>query len=555
MSAHAVRVSGPEYLRTGRLHLASDERLVEQVRAGSEQAFEALVDRYQESVLTFCTHMLGSRDEAEDVGQQTFIAAYRDLKRSEAPIAFRPWLYGIARHRGLSALRRRRVRAVGEIPEPAPTSNLAAEVDMREDLRALLVDIGRLPDEQRAALVLAVLEGLSHEEIGEILGCPRAKVKALVFQARSSLAACRTARETPCAEIREQLATLRGAALRRATLRRHLDDCPGCRAFRDAVRAERRGLRAWLPLAPTFIFKREALGGLFGSGGGAGGAALGGSVLGGNALVAAAVVAVAIPAGGIAVAVTAAAVGGDAERTIGPGPAALTAAARDNATASAGPGLRTAPAAGSGANDGTPAATARGFRPTWPTTPGADDRHANPMRTAGGDVASSASEAGRHEATDSPRSGKPSAAPETMDDDAVNQGSPAADPQGASGRPPQPDRRVAPGTPPHADRRAAPGRPRQADGRATPGTPPQADGRVTPDGPTSAHRPTKPAPNQQPEPTAPAKPQSGAEDRPQTAPAAPPAPASRPAATGGNPTGGAAPAGGSAAGSDGGDGT
>ena len=105
----------------------------------------------------------------------------------------------------------------------------------RQDLRDLLADVAALPDEQRAALVLAELGACSHEEIATVLAVPRDKVKALVFQGRSSLIASRTARETPCAEIREQLAILRGGSLRRTTLRRHLRECPGCRAFRSEL--------------------------------------------------------------------------------------------------------------------------------------------------------------------------------------------------------------------------------------------------------------------------------------------------------------------------------
>jgi hypothetical protein len=68
---------------------------------------------------------------------------------------------------------------------------------------------------------------------------PRAKVKALVFQARRSLIASRTARDTPCADIRPQLASLRAGPLRRTTLLRHLRDCAGCRGFRTDVMALR----------------------------------------------------------------------------------------------------------------------------------------------------------------------------------------------------------------------------------------------------------------------------------------------------------------------------
>src|SRR3954468_22340247 len=294
------------------LRLASDERLSAQVHAGSERAFDALFERHHRPVLAFCTHMLGSREEAEDVVQLTFLAAHRDLMRGELPFALRPWLYGIARNRCLSVLRARREHSFEEVPEPA-TEDLATEIAMRDDLRAILADIARLPHDQRAALVLAELGDVSYEEIARILGCPRTKVKALVFQARSSLTAARAARETPCAEIREQLATLRGSALLRATLRRHLHDCPECRAFR----AQLRNQRLLLPMIPTVALKRAVLGALFGPGAGAGDAALTAGALRAGGL-ATALVAVAIPAGGITAAVQAPGDGARAARMIAP---------------------------------------------------------------------------------------------------------------------------------------------------------------------------------------------------------------------------------------------
>jgi RNA polymerase sigma factor (sigma-70 family) len=209
------------------LRSASDQRLVEHVRAGSHRAFETLFNRHHHAVLSFCAHMLGSQAEAEDAAQQTFLVAYRDLVRTAEPVALRPWLYGIARHRCLVALRERRERPIGEVDEPGRGYDLTAEVGIRDDIRAVFADVARLPDEQRAALVLAELGDLSHEEIACVVGCPRGKIKALVFQARASLSAARDARETPCAEIREQLTTLRGPALGRATLRRHLNNARG----------------------------------------------------------------------------------------------------------------------------------------------------------------------------------------------------------------------------------------------------------------------------------------------------------------------------------------
>src|SRR5215212_2139859 len=172
------------------LRLASDDRLVEYVRGGSEPAFEAVFDRHHRGILAFCRHMLGSAEEAEDAVQHTFMAAYRSLLASRRPIQLRPWLYTIARNRCLSVLRARRERPVDDLDE-LQTDNLSAEVQRRQDLRDLLRDVGELPDDQRAALVLAEVGGIRHEEIAQVLGVQREKVKALVFQARSSLIASR----------------------------------------------------------------------------------------------------------------------------------------------------------------------------------------------------------------------------------------------------------------------------------------------------------------------------------------------------------------------------
>jgi RNA polymerase sigma factor (sigma-70 family) len=254
------------------LRVASDERLVGHVRAGSEPAFEVLYDRHHRGILGFCRHMLGSVEEAEDALQHTFMAAYRDLVGSDKPIQLRPWLYTIARNRCYTILRARRERPLGEADE-VPTENLSAEVERRQDLRDLLCDLSQLPEEQRAALVLAELGAVSHDEIGTVLDVPREKVKALVFQARTSLIASRKARDTSCQEIREQLSSLRGGALRRTTLRRHLRECAGCRAFRGAVVTQRRALAVVLPVLPTLGLKQSALVAAFGSGSAGSGAA------------------------------------------------------------------------------------------------------------------------------------------------------------------------------------------------------------------------------------------------------------------------------------------
>jgi RNA polymerase sigma factor (sigma-70 family) len=281
------------------LRLLSDDRLVALIREGNTNAFEALYDRHHRAILSFCRHMLGGADEAEDAVQHTFLAAYNDLVSSRKQIQMRAWLFTIARNRCLTILRARPARIALEFEEKA-TDGLAAQVQRREDLRDLVVDINHLPDDQRAALVLAEIGALSHDEIGSVIGVPKGKVKALVFQARESLLASRAAREADCDEIRAQLATMHGGALRRTTLRRHLRECQGCRDYRDEIGRQRQRIAAILPVVPT-IALREAILGVTASGGAAGAGLAGGGAFGagsvlkglaGKALVAAVLAAV-----------------------------------------------------------------------------------------------------------------------------------------------------------------------------------------------------------------------------------------------------------------------
>ncbi len=241
------------------LALAGDDRLVEQIRRGNEIAFEVAFERHGAGILGFCRHMVGSREEAEDVVQHTFAAAFRDLQRDgERSIALKAWLYTIARNRCVSVLRARR-EDTAELHE-LPTDGLSEQVERRADLRELLSDVRQLPDEQRAALLLSEAAGLSHAEVAQVLDCEVGSVKGLVFRARSSLIERRAARETPCGEIREQLATLRGGALRRNELRHHLRACPGCSAYREELRHQRKMLAVALPVTPTLGLKGSVLG-------------------------------------------------------------------------------------------------------------------------------------------------------------------------------------------------------------------------------------------------------------------------------------------------------
>jgi RNA polymerase sigma factor (sigma-70 family) len=255
---HALRIPRPRRL----LGALSDERLVDHVCRGETAAFDVLYERYSAGILGFCRHMLGNVSDAEDAVQHTFIAAHTDIQRHDGrDLHVKAWLYTIARNRCLSMLRSRREQPSGDVGELVSDSFLQ-DIQEREDVRAVLADVNKLPDDQREALVLSEVGDLSHTEISEILGCEVSKVKSLVFQARTALIDRRIARDTPCEEIREQLATLRGGALRRSHLRHHLEACPGCTEYREQIRRQRAMLAVALPVVPSAALKAKVFSGI-----------------------------------------------------------------------------------------------------------------------------------------------------------------------------------------------------------------------------------------------------------------------------------------------------
>jgi RNA polymerase sigma factor (sigma-70 family) len=230
-----------------------DATLVRRLQSGDERAFETIFKRYRAPLLSYCRHTLSSQDEAEDALQQAFIKAHQALLGGTAPRELRPWLYAIARNCCLTAISARRGRVgIESLQDPTPAlAGLSEVVRQREDLRELVAGIGRLPEDQRSALLLAELDDLPHQAIATIVGCEVSKVKALIYQARSALIADRDAQNTSCQDIREQLAVAHGGELRRGPLRRHLKLCVGCRDFQLAVGAQRQSLGVVLPVAPS----------------------------------------------------------------------------------------------------------------------------------------------------------------------------------------------------------------------------------------------------------------------------------------------------------------
>jgi RNA polymerase sigma factor (sigma-70 family) len=258
----------------------TDERLAILAGAGDERALELLYERHSGALMSFCRHLLGTREEAEDVLQQTFVRALGALRSGTEPEHLRAWLFTIARNRALSVLGARREVSSDALEMVVDVEGLAEAVERRSELRALLADIACLPEPQRAALLLAELEDFPQRRIAEVLGTSESRVKALVFRARQALMADRAARAVPCGEIRAELAVASGPDLRRASLRRHLRQCARCRAFQRGVATQRAALAAVLPVSvPVGLLARViAAGGAGAAGGaaaGAGGAAAG----------------------------------------------------------------------------------------------------------------------------------------------------------------------------------------------------------------------------------------------------------------------------------------
>jgi len=244
------------------LRLASDERLIELTRRGQQAAFEALVARYQSRLLAFCRHMLRSREDAEDVLQEVFAAAFNAILADSREINARPWLYRIARNRSLNHLRRNTAIGVDSMDAHFADAgqSTSEKVYKREEFRLLVEDIGHLPETQRSALVLREMDALSYEQIADVMDTTVPSVKSLLVRARIGLAEAAEARKLTCDEVRLELgAAAEGIASLAAPVRRHVKDCDRCRGFRAQLRANNRALAAIFPLGPILLLKKTIL--------------------------------------------------------------------------------------------------------------------------------------------------------------------------------------------------------------------------------------------------------------------------------------------------------
>jgi RNA polymerase sigma factor (sigma-70 family) len=248
--------------RSPLLRLQSDERLIALVRRGNQHAFEALVARYQARLLAFCRHMLSSKEDAEDVLQEVFAAAFNAILADERTINVRPWLYRIARNRSLNHLRRSQAVGVDSmdihLSEHGQTT--ADKVHRREEFRLLIADVQDLPETQRTALLLREIDALSYDQISEAMETTVPSVKSLLVRARVSLAEAAEARLLTCEEVRQELGEVaEGLTRTTAPVRRHLRTCERCSTFRKQLRQTNKALAALFPVGPLFLLKKTLL--------------------------------------------------------------------------------------------------------------------------------------------------------------------------------------------------------------------------------------------------------------------------------------------------------
>lgn len=182
-----------------------DQVLVEQVQQGSQRAFDLLISKYQHRVVGLARRFVKDDDLAQDVAQDVFVKVYRALPRFRGDSAFYTWVYRITVNTAknyLTAQSRRPPQqdVAIEDAERYVAGDALREFETPEERiyadeleKALMVTLEKLPEELRVAITLREFEGLSYEEIAQVMGCPIGTVRSRIFRAREALDKCITA--------------------------------------------------------------------------------------------------------------------------------------------------------------------------------------------------------------------------------------------------------------------------------------------------------------------------------------------------------------------------
>lgn len=177
-----------------RLESASDQVLIDRARAGDEGAFRDLVERHEPRIAATVIGMLGPGDEAEDVGQETFIRLYRSLDRFRGESSLGTYLTRIAINLSLTALKKRKRRISRFVSQdeterdlPEASWDPRGELERKDDVRRVREAVARLGPDHRTVVVLRMIDGYSTREAAEILGIPVGTVMSRLARAMERL--------------------------------------------------------------------------------------------------------------------------------------------------------------------------------------------------------------------------------------------------------------------------------------------------------------------------------------------------------------------------------
>jgi RNA polymerase sigma-70 factor (ECF subfamily) len=165
-----------------------DREAVEACQRGEREAFDRLVERYQRDVYRLCYRYVNNHEDANDMAQEVFLKAYRAIGRFRGDSAFSTWLYRIAVNTCLNFRTSRRPEPQ-ELPEalPDPGAGVSERLESEEASALIRAAVSRLPEKQRATVILKVYHDLTHEEVAGILGSTVGTVKANLFHALGKL--------------------------------------------------------------------------------------------------------------------------------------------------------------------------------------------------------------------------------------------------------------------------------------------------------------------------------------------------------------------------------
>jgi len=178
---------------------ATDQALIEQVKKGNKKAFDKLVLKYQQKVANLVARYVRDPAEVLDVTQEAFIKAYRALPNFRGDSAFYTWLYRVTintakNHLATASRRPPKEDIEAEVAEQSDIGFKLKEQDTPENLamreqvaEALKLALDELPEDLRTALSLREFEGLSYEEIAEVMDCPVGTVRSRIFRAREAI--------------------------------------------------------------------------------------------------------------------------------------------------------------------------------------------------------------------------------------------------------------------------------------------------------------------------------------------------------------------------------